>query len=117
MTAKKTSELTMRWAMRLGALGLLLAAGAATTAAPRSAHGQTPPPGQAAFNRVCGRCHPNGDEDTGPAIRNRAITEARMREVIRTGTRRMRAIPATRLSDADLDAVIGYLRTMRAVAP
>ncbi len=117
MTANKTTKETARWAMCVGALSLLVAAGAVITTSPRAAEAQTPHPGQAPFNRTCGRCHPDGNEDTGPEIRNKNLTEARMREIIRTGTRRMRPISPTKLPDANLDAVIAYLRTMNAVRP
>ncbi len=36
-------------------------------------------------------------------------------ELIRSGNRQMRAITVARLSDADLDAVIAYLRSIQAV--
>ena len=38
-----------------------------------------------------------------------------MRTIVRQGDGRMRAIPTSRLSDADLNAVIAYLRTTHAV--
>jgi len=115
MTGKKSTSFTTRGPLSLVALGVVFAA--ALLGSPRSAEAQTPPPGQRAFNRTCGRCHPDGGEDTGPEIRGRNLTEARMREVIRTGTRRMRPITPQRLTDADLEGVIAYLRTMHAVAP
>jgi mono/diheme cytochrome c family protein len=69
--------------------------------------------GRTAFARVCGRCHEDGESD-GPAP-NRNLEEARMRTIVRQGSGRMRAIPTSRLSDGDLDAVIAYLRTTHAV--
>lgn len=62
------------------------------------------------FDRVCGRCHPGGEEDIGPRLRGRSDTEAQVRTTVRTGHGRMRAIPVTRLSDADLNTLIPYLR-------
>jgi len=68
------------------------------------------------FKRSCDRCHPNGEEDNGPAIRDKRITESKMRTTIRSGTSKMRAIPPTKLSDPELDALIPYLRdTLHAV--
>jgi mono/diheme cytochrome c family protein len=69
--------------------------------------------GLRSFERVCRTCHEAGESD-GPAP-NKNWAEARMRTTIRQGSGRMRAIPATRLSDADLDAVIAYLRTTHTV--
>lgn len=69
--------------------------------------------GRTAFTRVCGRCHEDNDsEGPHPGL---GWTEARMRGIVRQGNARMRAIPATRLSDGDLDNVIAYLRSTRAV--
>ncbi len=75
----------------------------------------TPRSGRTVFTRVCGRCHEDGESD-GPAP-NRNLEEARMRTIVRQGDGRMRAIPTSRLSDADLNAVIAYLRTTQACAP
>lgn len=69
--------------------------------------------GHTAFNRVCGRCHEDGESD-GPAP-NRNLAEDRLRTIVRSGTGRMRAIPTSRLSDADLTHVIAYLRSTHAV--
>lgn len=69
--------------------------------------------GRAAHQRVCARCHEDGDSDGPRAGRN--WTEARMRRQIRQGDSQMRPIPTSRLSDADLDALIAYYRTTRAV--
>jgi mono/diheme cytochrome c family protein len=62
---------------------------------------------------VCGRCHEDGESD-GPAP-NRNLEESRLTRIVREGSGRMRAIPAARLSDADLQHVIAYLRTTHAV--
>ncbi len=69
--------------------------------------------GRAVFQRVCARCHESGD-DEGPNP-NLRWPEARMRTLIRSGNSRMRAIPVSRLSEADLTLVVGYLRSIRAV--
>ena len=67
------------------------------------------------FNRACGRCHPHGDEDTGPAIHDKNLSVEAMTKAIRQGTKRMRAITPTKLTDADLEHVMAYLRTIHAV--
>ncbi|MEZ4392104.1 MAG: cytochrome c [Polyangiales bacterium] len=69
--------------------------------------------GRTAFNRVCGRCHEDGESD-GPAP-NRNLAEDRLRSIVRQGSGRMRAIPASRLSDADLTHVVAFLRSTHAV--
>ena len=76
-----------------------------------------PAEGVPQYRRACGRCHsdPYEDEDTGPNIHNKNLTVEAMTKVIREGTKRMRAIPPTKLSDADLPRVIAFLRTIHAV--
>ena len=69
--------------------------------------------GRAVYQRVCARCHEDG-EDEGPTP-NKRWAEARMRAMIRNGNRRMRAIPTTRLSDADLTLLVSYLRSTHAI--
>lgn len=69
--------------------------------------------GRAIFTRVCGRCHEDGDGE-GPHP-NLGWAESRMRTLVRSGNARMRAIPASRLSDGDLDTLMVYLRSTRAV--
>ncbi len=74
--------------------------------------------GQQAWSAVCANCHmPRrpGARSTGPALTGKNLTEARMREIIRSGDGTMRAIPATRLTDGELTQLITYLRTFRAV--
>ncbi|MBK8692430.1 MAG: cytochrome c [Deltaproteobacteria bacterium] len=83
---------------------------AATTTAPA---GNPVAQGRAVYQRVCARCHED-DEDEGPTP-NKRWAEARMRTLIRNGNRRMRAIPTTRLSDADLTLLVSYLRSTHAI--
>lgn len=84
-----------------------------TTTSTTTAGGDPVVRGRAVFQRVCGRCHEDG-EDEGP-VPNLRWAEARMRTLVRTGNRRMRAIPAARLSDADLALVVAYLRSTHAI--
>ncbi len=63
------------------------------------------------FARTCNRCHPNGAEDVGPSLVNKNFAPDRMTKQIRQGSGRMRAITVARLADADLPALLAYLRT------
>lgn len=85
---------------------------AATTPA-AAASPQVVARGRAVLNRACGNCHEPDDRDGPNPGKNWA--EARMRSQVRQGQGRMRAIPVARLSDADLDALIAYLRSTHAV--
>ncbi len=69
--------------------------------------------GHAVFQRICVRCHADGDSD-GPTP-NKRWPEARMRALIRNGSARMRAIPVTRMSDVELLRLVSYLRSTRTI--
>lgn len=73
------------------------------------------PDGPAVFRRACNRCHPNGRRDVGPEILNKNLAEARMVKAIRAGTGRMRAISLTKLPEANMPALMAYLRSIHAV--
>jgi mono/diheme cytochrome c family protein len=69
--------------------------------------------GQARYDAVCGSCHTSG---SAPALANLGWTPARMRRQVREGSDHMPAIGESRLSAADLEAVLAYLQTIGAVA-
>jgi mono/diheme cytochrome c family protein len=71
--------------------------------------------GRAAFDGICGRCHPHGNADVGPRLIGLNWPEARVREQVRHGRRTMRPISPARLPDDRLDDVIAYLRTIHTV--
>lgn len=104
-----------RWGVCFGVLGALVLAGAMVT--PQTAEAQRRPAanGVAQFNKACGRCHPNGGEDTGPDLHNLNKTEQEMTDIIRNGHKRMKAIPPAKLSNADLTKVMVFLRNLHAV--
>ena len=71
--------------------------------------------GRVVFDRVCGVCHPDGEEDLGPDIRNRRVPVERLRYIIRNGTGRMRPIPQRKLPDRYMDELMAYLTTLGTV--
>lgn len=71
--------------------------------------------GRVVFDRVCGVCHPEGEEDLGPDIRNRRVPVQRLRHIIRNGTGEMRPIPARKLPDRYMDELMAYLTTLGTV--
>ena len=89
-------------------------AGAQTPPAPTTG-GNTLAAGRAKYDRVCGRCHPGGEEDIGPRITNKNWSEARMQKQIREGSARMRPISLTKLPEADMPALMLYLRSIHSV--
>ncbi|MDP3274427.1 MAG: cytochrome c [Deltaproteobacteria bacterium] len=70
--------------------------------------------GRELFNRTCGRCHPGGASRVGPRLIGRNDSAAHVRSVVRDGQGTMRAIPASRVSDADLSKILVYLRSINA---
>lgn len=104
-----------RWGLCFGVLGALVLAGAMVTT-PQVAEAQRRPAvGVAQFNKACGRCHPNGGEDTGPDLHNLNKTEDEMTKIIRGGQKRMRPVTPAKLSNADLTKVMVFLRSIHAV--
>ena len=71
--------------------------------------------GRQRFNRACGRCHPGGREDIGPSLLGKNWAEDRMTRQIRRGGGRMRPINPNKLPNADLPALMAYLRSIHAV--
>ena len=106
-----------RWGLCFGVLGALVLAGAMVTT-PQVAEAQRRPAaavGVAQFNKACGRCHPNGSEDTGPDLHNLNKSQDEMTKIIRNGQKRMRPIAPAKLSNADLTKVMVFLRSIHAV--
>jgi mono/diheme cytochrome c family protein len=69
--------------------------------------------GRRKWNRVCGECHGTG---IGPALNGRRMSADRVRATVRRGRGDMRPLSQRRISDEELEAVIVYLSTIRAVA-
>jgi mono/diheme cytochrome c family protein len=67
--------------------------------------------GEEVYNNVCMACHASG-----PALENIAWTAAAVRQKVREGGSGMSALPASRLSDDDLEAVLAYMTTNGGVA-
>lgn len=67
--------------------------------------------GQAKYESRCASCHESG----APTLTNIHWTVERMRRQIREGSGQMAPIPAHRLSDDEMEAVIAYLQTIGGV--
>ena len=113
-TVQTAPRFPRRWILLASALGSMTLVVALLAASAPPAEAQTAV-GVPQFNRVCGRCHPNGDEDTGPDLHNKNLSVEAMTKVIRQGTKRMRPISPTKLTDADLPRVLAFLRSIHAV--
>ncbi len=94
------------WSLR--ALLLLLAAGAAIAAwADDSA-------GKAAYARVCAQCHGDdpGDGGDGPALIPMYRTPQQVLGIVRSGNGKMHPLPESKISDAEVVAIVGYLQML-----
>lgn len=91
-----------------GTASLLLATGPLT----RAQWDQMLEIGRRKFNRVCAECHGTG---IGPTLNGRRRTADRVRHMARQGGGDMRPISQRRVSDEELESVIVFLTTIRAV--
>lgn len=96
-----------RLAWRLRALLLLACAAAAVSWA-------DDPPGKAAYARVCATCHGDdpGDGGDGPALVPMYRTTPQVLGIVRSGTGKMHPLPESKISDAEVTAIVAYLQML-----
>ena len=70
--------------------------------------------GERVFMANCHQCHPGGEAGLGPAINNKPLPGALIRLQVREGLGAMPAFAANEISNADLDALLAYIRARRA---
>lgn len=66
--------------------------------------------GQEIFKRYCDTCHPDGQQGVGPALKDREISEEKIRFQVRNGVGDMPAFPKQLISDDQLDALVHFLK-------
>jgi mono/diheme cytochrome c family protein len=71
--------------------------------------------GQRRFDKACGNCHPDGEEDLGPSIIGIRWSVPRMTKQIRNGSGKMKPISKKRLPESEMDPLMAYMSTFRAV--
>jgi mono/diheme cytochrome c family protein len=69
--------------------------------------------GERVFMANCHPCHPGGEAGLGPALNDKPLPGALIRLQVRAGLGAMPAFAATEIADADLDALLAYLRARR----
>ena len=70
--------------------------------------------GHSLFDRNCAHCH--GDDargDEGPSLYNLRKTDARITRIVKEGIKGEMPKFGAKLSDADIQALIAYLRTLK----
>jgi mono/diheme cytochrome c family protein len=69
--------------------------------------------GRIAFMAKCNHCHPGGEAGLGPALNDKPLPEFLIKTQIRAGLGAMPAFPPQEISDADVDAIIAYMKAIR----
>ncbi len=69
--------------------------------------------GQRAFMTSCHQCHPGGMAGLGPAINNKPLPGFMIKAQTRVGLGAMPGFSSTEVSDADLNAIVAYLKALR----
>jgi mono/diheme cytochrome c family protein len=94
------------WSLR--ALLLLLAASTAMAA------WADDPAGKAAYARVCAQCHGDdpGDGGDGPALIPMYRSPQQVLGIVRSGNGKMHPLPESKISDAEVVAIVGYLQML-----
>jgi mono/diheme cytochrome c family protein len=68
--------------------------------------------GQVAFMEKCNRCHPGGEAGLGPALNDKPLPDFLKRFQVRKGLGTMPHFSHEKLSDAELDAILEYLKAL-----
>lgn len=71
--------------------------------------------GKSLFGTFCDDCHPNGGADVGPSLIEKPHSPAALRKQIREGSGKMKPFSEKRLSKDDMEAVLAYLDSIKAV--
>ena len=73
--------------------------------------------GQEVFVEFCEGCHPGGQEGDGPKIAGLSESASQLRFKVRAGGDDMPAFEPSKISDADLEALVAYSVTIGTVDP
>ncbi|MFT3921530.1 MAG: cytochrome c [Myxococcales bacterium] len=127
----------MNWLPTICASSLLLLAacggggGAATTSEPAAATSGGEPAivvtdsaewqslsasGKTSFDTACGSCHPGGDADLGPSLKEESHSVAAMTKQIREGSGRMKPVDTATLPEDQMKGLMVYLSSLGAVS-
>lgn len=72
--------------------------------------------GKLTFERVCGPCHPGGEPDYGPRLRELGWDAPRVHAQIRGGSNIMKPINDRRVTAADMRGLMVYLSALGTVS-
>lgn len=69
--------------------------------------------GERVFMAECSRCHPRGEAGLAPGINNKPLPGFLIKFQVRNGIGAMPAFSEEEISDAEVDAIVAYLKHMR----
>jgi mono/diheme cytochrome c family protein len=69
--------------------------------------------GRNVFMMHCHQCHPGGEAGLGPAINNKPLPAFAIRTQVRYGLGAMPAFYPSEITEAELDALVTYLKALR----
>lgn len=67
--------------------------------------------GKVVYNSTCNACHPNGKAGVGPAVIG--LSEDTIRTVVRNGKGGMPAFGAGQITDAQLNDLVAYIKSLK----
>lgn len=72
------------------------------------------PAGKSAYARVCAQCHGDDPADggDGPALIPMDRTAQQVLGIVRSGTGKMHPLPESKISDAEVTAIVAYLQML-----
>jgi mono/diheme cytochrome c family protein len=72
--------------------------------------------GKTSYDMACGACHPGGEGDLGPALKNTGFSVSNMTKQIREGSGRMKPVDETQLPEDQMRGLMVYMSTLGAVS-
>ncbi len=71
--------------------------------------------GEAVFAKYCNTCHPGGGRGAGPSLIQLSprLSDEQIKNYVRNGKNRMPAFGPDRISDTELDSLVGYIRSLK----
>ncbi|MEM7437646.1 MAG: cytochrome c [Myxococcota bacterium] len=73
--------------------------------------------GEVVYTEFCEGCHPGGEAGDGPKLVGLSESSSQMRFKVRYGGDEMPGFDSSKISDADLEALVAYTVTLGAVSP
>lgn len=72
--------------------------------------------GKTSYDTACGDCHPDGESDLGPALKDNPISSRKMVRQIREGSGQMKPVGEDELPEEEMRGLLVYLATLNAVS-